>query len=75
MEVHLAMQAEDNLRAGMTPTEAHRQAALTLGAVEAIRERYRSAKVCFPLLKDRAEIEEEDVVFTDGEIRRVLVVR
>jgi hypothetical protein len=37
MEGHLAMQAEDNVRAGMTPTEARRQAALKLGAVEAIR--------------------------------------
>jgi hypothetical protein len=51
MEVHLAMQAEDNLRVGMTPTEAHRQAALTLGAVEAIRERYREEEG-LPLLEN-----------------------
>ncbi|MGA9719215.1 MAG: ABC transporter permease [Acidobacteriaceae bacterium] len=41
MEGHVAMQAEENVRAGMTPTEARRQALLTLGAVEAIREQYR----------------------------------
>lgn len=41
MEGHVAMQAEEHVRAGMTPTEARRQALLTLGAVEAIREQYR----------------------------------
>ena len=41
MEGHVAMQAEENVRAGMTPTEARRQAVLKLGAVEAIREQYR----------------------------------
>src|ERR1700734_2479549 len=35
---HLAFQAEENLRAGMSPAEARRQAALKLGAAEAIRE-------------------------------------
>ena len=41
MEEHIAMQSEENVRAGMTPTEARRQAVLKLGAVEAIREQYR----------------------------------
>ena len=35
---HLAFQAEENLRAGMSPTEARRQAAIKLGAAQAIRE-------------------------------------
>ncbi len=35
---HLAFQTEENLRAGMSPTEARRQAALKLGAAQAIRE-------------------------------------
>ena len=35
---HLAFQTEENLRAGMSPTEARRQAVLKLGAAEAIRE-------------------------------------
>jgi predicted permease len=35
---HLAFQTDENLRAGMSPTEARRQAVLKLGAAEAIRE-------------------------------------
>jgi hypothetical protein len=35
---HLAFQTEENLRAGMPPAEARRQAVLKLGAAEAIRE-------------------------------------
>jgi predicted permease len=35
---HLAFQTEENMRAGMSPAEARRQAALKLGAAEAIRE-------------------------------------
>jgi predicted permease len=35
---HLAFQTEENLRAGMSPAEAHRQAMLKLGATEAIRQ-------------------------------------
>jgi putative ABC transport system permease protein len=35
---HLAFQTEENLRAGMSPPEARRQAALKLGAAQAIRE-------------------------------------
>ena len=37
MAEHLALQMEENLRAGMTAAEARRQARLTLGAGEAIR--------------------------------------
>jgi hypothetical protein len=40
LEGYVAMQAQENVRAGMTPTEARRQALLKLGAVEAIREQY-----------------------------------
>ena len=40
LEGHVAMQAEENVRAGMTPIEARRQAVLSVGAVEAIREQY-----------------------------------
>jgi predicted permease len=39
---HLAFQTEENLRAGMSPTEARRQAALKLGAAEAIREHHHA---------------------------------
>lgn len=38
IEEHLALQTEENLRAGMPPVEARRQAVLKFGAREAIRE-------------------------------------
>ena len=41
MEEHLALLTAENLRAGMPPEEARRQAVLKFGAVEAIREDYR----------------------------------
>jgi predicted permease len=39
---HLAFQTEENLRAGMSPAEARRQAALKLGAAQAIRESHHA---------------------------------
>ena len=39
---HLALQTEENLRAGMAPAEARRQAALKLGAAQAIREQHNA---------------------------------
>lgn len=42
MEAHLAMQAEENVRAGMSPAEARRQARLKFGGVEAVREEYHA---------------------------------
>jgi predicted permease len=42
MEQHLALETEENIRAGMTPAEARRQAMLKFGAVEAIRESYHA---------------------------------
>jgi predicted permease len=42
MEEHLAMQAEENVRAGMPADEARRQAAIKLGATGAIREKYHA---------------------------------
>jgi predicted permease len=50
IEAHIAMQAEDNVRAGMLPAEARRQAVLKLGAVETIREQY-VAEQGLPLLE------------------------
>ena len=44
MESHLAAQTEENVRAGMTPEEARRQARLKLGAMEAVREEYQAEK-------------------------------
>jgi len=42
MEEHLAWQTEENLRAGMGPAEARRQAVLKFGAVQAVRENYHA---------------------------------
>jgi predicted permease len=38
MQAHLDAQADDNLRAGMTPKEAQRQARIKFGSAEAVRE-------------------------------------
>lgn len=50
MEQHVALQTEENLRAGMPPSEARRQALLKLGAVEAVREQYH-AEEGLPLIE------------------------
>ncbi len=44
MESHIALQTEENLRAGMSPAEARRQAILKLGALESISETYRAER-------------------------------
>ena len=44
IEEHLAMQTSENLQAGLSPTEARRQAVLKFGGVEAIKEDYRAQK-------------------------------
>lgn len=41
MEEHLALQTDENLRAGLSPVEARRQAVLKFGAIESMRENYR----------------------------------
>jgi predicted permease len=42
MAEHVALQTEANLRAGMTPGEARRQAVLKLGAAEVVRESHHA---------------------------------
>ena len=49
LRFHLEMEAEKNLRAGMDPGEARRQAHLRLGGVDAIREAVRDARGMRPL--------------------------
>ena len=44
LEAHIQMQAEDNLRSGMTPAEARRQAVIKLGGIEAAKEQYRDRR-------------------------------
>jgi putative ABC transport system permease protein len=51
MAEHLALQTEENLRAGMPPAEARRQAALKLGAAQAIREQHH-AEQSLPLAEN-----------------------
>jgi hypothetical protein len=42
MEEHLALQAAENLRAGMPPSEARRQAVLKFATREGVRENYHA---------------------------------
>ena len=42
IESHIAIQTEENIRAGMTPEEARRQARLKFGGVEVIREQFHA---------------------------------
>jgi predicted permease len=51
MEQHLALQTDENIRAGMNPPEAYRQARLKFGAIEAIREGYH-AEQTLPLIEN-----------------------
>jgi predicted permease len=44
IEEHIALQTEDNLRAGLSPIEARRQAMLKFGGVEAVKEDYRAER-------------------------------
>ena len=44
IEEHLGLQTAENIRAGLSPSEARRQAILKFGTVAAIREDYRDQK-------------------------------
>lgn len=44
LESHLQMHIEDNLRLGLTPEEARRQALIKLGGLEQTKEEYRSQR-------------------------------
>ena len=44
MEGHLQMHIENNLRAGLSPAEARRQALIRLGGVEQTKELYRDQR-------------------------------
>jgi putative ABC transport system permease protein len=44
IEEHLALQTADNIKAGLPPEEARRQAVLKFGAVEAVKESYRDQR-------------------------------
>lgn len=44
IEEHLALQTADNIRSGLSPADARRQAVLKFGAVEAVKESYREQR-------------------------------
>src|SRR5947209_6766905 len=44
MESHLEIQIEDNLRSGMTPAQARREALLKSGGLESAKEAYRDRR-------------------------------
>jgi macrolide transport system ATP-binding/permease protein len=44
IEDHIALQTAENLRAGLSPVEARRQAMLKFGGVEAIKQDYRAVR-------------------------------
>jgi macrolide transport system ATP-binding/permease protein len=44
LESHLQLHIEDNLRAGMTPVEARRQALIKLGGIEQTKDIYRDRR-------------------------------
>src|SRR5258707_12245309 len=44
IEGHIALQTEENLRGGLSPVEARRQAMLKFGGVEAVKEDYRAER-------------------------------
>ena len=44
IEEHLALQTAENVRAGLSPAEARRQAVLKFGAVEAMKDGYRDQR-------------------------------
>jgi macrolide transport system ATP-binding/permease protein len=54
LESHLQMHVEDNLRAGMPPDLAEREARLRLGGVDAVRQDYRE-RAGLPLLEHAAQ--------------------
>jgi len=51
LESHLQLHIDDNLRAGMTPVEARRQALIKLGGIEQTKEIYRDRQA-LPLLEN-----------------------
>ena len=65
IESHLQMHIEDNLRLGMTPEEARRQALIRLGGIESTKEAYRDQRG-LPLL----EILCEDLRYGARQLRK-----
>src|SRR5260221_1994661 len=54
LDSHIQLHIDDNVRAGMTPGEARRQALVTFGAMEAIKEQHRD-RHGFPTVRHIAQ--------------------
>ena len=65
LEAHFQMHVEDNLRAGMTPAQARREAALKFGSVDAAAEEVRGGWTVALLEHTR-----QDVVYAVRALRR-----
>jgi len=65
IDSHLQMHIDDNLRAGMTPAQARREAILQLGGVEAAKEAYRDRST-IPFLEHLLQ----DVRFAIRQLRK-----
>ena len=50
LECHIQLQTEDNLRAGMTPEAARREAILKFGGIDSVKAGYREQR-SLPLLE------------------------
>src|ERR1051325_5355217 len=65
LELHIDLQTEDNIRAGMPADEARRAAVLKFGGLESIKETYREQRGA-PFLESMAA----DVRFAVRQLRR-----
>jgi len=65
IESHLQLHVDDNLRSGMSPTQARREAILTLGGVELTKQSYRERST-LPLFDDLLQ----DLSFAVRQLRR-----
>ena len=65
IEANLQLHIDDNIRQGMTPAQARRQALLKLGGLEPVKEAYRD-QATFPLLENLIR----DVRFAIRQLRR-----
>ena len=65
MEEHLAFLTAENVRAGMSPSEAHRQAMIKFGTVEAVRSDYH-AEQTLPFIENLLQ----DLRFALRQLRR-----
>ncbi len=65
LESHLQMHVDDNIRAGMSPQEAHRVAVMKLGGVDQAKEAYRD-RATIPFIESIVQ----DLRFTLRQLRK-----